>query len=797
MRAAYIPTYACGPCVDAEVHTRLETSELTYIGLEPFSISINALVLYFCHVCGLPGIWVLAIEVFTLALAILQAITPHLFSLSDGDENIYFALSPLLDAIGFIWLISVTHFHTVFRRRRQQHLITQFQASFLVVLVIVIGVVSVLNTVSAQSSSVSLLHFAFQDTSAYMFNFAFIFIVTTLMLWSTLALTQYEERTAVAEEQARRQQRFMRWLFHQIRTPLANILLATGEASDALQTTGTLERATSELLQDSPGRAPPRIATGSQVVTFQRDDVSDIQSLMHMSTDACRKASRLLDSVKEFAMLSDSSVQQLERSPVNIVALTKTIAESFNGAAQQRGVRIHWQPFETYHAKRNTHAGHHSEPTVQALWVLADWPKLVYAMRAILSNAVQYSANQEGRAHSGHVTVQLVEVSRPRPIVRRLRPWQLSERDADAVQIDTMNLSSLTRGKARLQRADRREDPTVAVRGLVVAKPRGGGVRGGASRGGVGGGGGGVGGGAPPVQRHPSGAPRPSAAWSGGERPGGVALTPSSRAMPSRWGTSGLYDSATPDDVGFARQGTGSPLPALPPQQAQQNSVLSTPSSKGAPGGMTGLNTMDSVDLIDVAPPISNQNSVYVNTANSGQGGGNSAQKRLNKRVLRFKVTDNGIGMSATELAQVVEPFAFLTTSAGTGMSLTMAMSMLQQHGATLHAASRGLGHGSEFWFEVTLTEIAPPLLATATLAMASRGSSAPQALSKSHSLAFAGALGGAEGGGVGGTGVVTGAQVTSSRLQRSASLDSSRPPSDTSAGPAARGGGGRARRGA
>jgi len=771
----YIPTYACGPCVDAEDHTRLEADDLTYIGLEPFSVSINALVLYFCHVCGLPGVWVVTIEVYTLALAILQAITPHLFSLSDGDESIYFALSPLLDAIGFVWLISVTHFHTVFRRRRQQHLITQFQASFLVVLVIFIGVVSVLNTVSARSTSVSLLNFAFQDSSAYMFNFAFIFIVTTLMLWSTLALTQYEERTAVAEEQARRQQRFMRWLFHQIRTPLANILLATGEASDALQDTATEERTTSSLLGDTDGPGPPRISTGAQLVSFQRDDVADMQSLLHMSTDACRKASRLLDSVKEFAMLNDATVQQLERSPVDIIALTSTIAESFRGTADERGVRIHWQPFDSYNPKRSTQAGDTQHTPPQSLWVLADWPKLVYAMRAILSNAVQYSANQEGRAHSGHVTVQLVEVSRPRPIVRRLRPWQIAQPDVDTVQIDTMNLSALTRGKARLQRADTDEEHTVALRGIAVAKPH----ASAATREKQGGGqpsslGGGVG-----AQQHPSGVPRTSSAW-GDTGSAGVSTSHASFAARSNWARSGLYsESATPDDSSFARQGTSSPVPTAPQAHNQPAIELVTPSStKSGSRTLRGLHTMDSVDADTPVPPISAQPSMGTRTTESSRGAAYAAHKRLNKRVLRFKVTDNGVGMSDTELAQVVEPFAFLTTSAGTGMSLTMAMAMLQQHSSTLHAASRGLGHGSEFWFDVTLTEIAPPLLATATLAMASHGRPAVSLATESQPVTLATAGGGA----AAGPGVSNAAQSIAGRMRRSASADSARPAGSTGA---------------
>ena len=78
------------------------------------------------------------------------------------------------------------------------------------------------------------------------------------------------------------------------------------------------------------------------------------------------------------------------------------------------------------------------------------------------------------------------------------------------------------------------------------------------------------------------------------------------------------------------------------------------------------------------------------------------------------RVTDNGIGIEADKLSAVFEMFAQAGSpqerrGAGLGIGLSLARSLVQLHGGTLHAESGGSGKGSTF--VVRLPLVTPPVL--------------------------------------------------------------------------------------
>ena len=70
--------------------------------------------------------------------------------------------------------------------------------------------------------------------------------------------------------------------------------------------------------------------------------------------------------------------------------------------------------------------------------------------------------------------------------------------------------------------------------------------------------------------------------------------------------------------------------------------------------------------------------------------------------LARLRVTDTGVGMSPETLATVFEPFTQADgtldrSQGGMGLGLTVVHSLVALHGGTVHAASDGLGKGSQF----------------------------------------------------------------------------------------------------
>ena len=83
----------------------------------------------------------------------------------------------------------------------------------------------------------------------------------------------------------------------------------------------------------------------------------------------------------------------------------------------------------------------------------------------------------------------------------------------------------------------------------------------------------------------------------------------------------------------------------------------------------------------------------------------------------RISVSDQGVGMDATTLAHLFEPFwqapqPLARTSGGLGLGLAIVRTVIELHGGEVHARSGGLGAGSSF--EIVLPTVADPAPATA-----------------------------------------------------------------------------------
>jgi len=69
------------------------------------------------------------------------------------------------------------------------------------------------------------------------------------------------------------------------------------------------------------------------------------------------------------------------------------------------------------------------------------------------------------------------------------------------------------------------------------------------------------------------------------------------------------------------------------------------------------------------------------------------------QRVVQARVTDSGQGIAKETQARMFDPF-FTTKPAGTGLGLSICQSIVQEHGGTIHVASRP-GHGTTVILEL------------------------------------------------------------------------------------------------
>jgi len=74
--------------------------------------------------------------------------------------------------------------------------------------------------------------------------------------------------------------------------------------------------------------------------------------------------------------------------------------------------------------------------------------------------------------------------------------------------------------------------------------------------------------------------------------------------------------------------------------------------------------------------------------------------------AVRIAVTDTGRGIAPADLTHVFEPFwqvdtTLTRTESGLGLGLAIVRSLVEAHGGSVRAESRGLGHGSCFSVEL------------------------------------------------------------------------------------------------
>ncbi len=77
-----------------------------------------------------------------------------------------------------------------------------------------------------------------------------------------------------------------------------------------------------------------------------------------------------------------------------------------------------------------------------------------------------------------------------------------------------------------------------------------------------------------------------------------------------------------------------------------------------------------------------------------------------------LSVRDTGIGMDASQLARLFQPFSQVhdpnnVRPGGTGLGLFVARGIAEQHGGSLQATSPGAGHGARFTLRLPLVAMA------------------------------------------------------------------------------------------
>ncbi|MHB9091508.1 MAG: sensor histidine kinase, partial [Chloroflexota bacterium] len=119
------------------------------------------------------------------------------------------------------------------------------------------------------------------------------------------------------------------------------------------------------------------------------------------------------------------------------------------------------------------------------------------------------------------------------------------------------------------------------------------------------------------------------------------------------------------------------------------------------------LEVPETLDLPDVLADRERISQVLTNVVHNAikftpPGGRVSITARVSGRNLAFAVADSGIGIADEDLPRIFERFYKADrarASGGTGLGLAIAKHLVQAHGGTIWAESRGPGRGSVFTF--------------------------------------------------------------------------------------------------
>ncbi|MHB8585104.1 MAG: sensor histidine kinase [Thermoplasmatota archaeon] len=84
--------------------------------------------------------------------------------------------------------------------------------------------------------------------------------------------------------------------------------------------------------------------------------------------------------------------------------------------------------------------------------------------------------------------------------------------------------------------------------------------------------------------------------------------------------------------------------------------------------------------------------------------------------MVRFSVTDEGIGLTGGQIARLFHPFTHLheNVAGGTGLGLYICRGIVEQHGGAIWAESRGPGRGATFSFSLPATGPPTPVASLA-----------------------------------------------------------------------------------
>lgn len=129
---------------------------------------------------------------------------------------------------------------------------------------------------------------------------------------------------------------------------------------------------------------------------------------------------------------------------------------------------------------------------------------------------------------------------------------------------------------------------------------------------------------------------------------------------------------------------------------------------------------IDPLRMSQVVANLLNNAAKYTN-----EGGTISLQANVVDKALVLQVTDNGIGLSRENLTSIFEMFSQVKSArerseGGLGIGLALTRGLVELHGGTIHAESRGLESGSTFKVTIPNAQLAPASAGAPSLAVKS-----------------------------------------------------------------------------